>query len=164
MYFCGVGFFTARCVFVRTNGKNNLAQNFEFWELKILATRIFLYIIEMENKKKRFEIRLTEKQDKMLREQAAKAGLEVSEYVRRKIFIGEIGVMDSLQFLKQHGQYTHEIAKIGTNINQLAHYANILLNNNKYSKEVVDEMTIQLRRLTSIEVKIEDIVAKILKI
>ena len=118
----------------------------------------------MENKTKVFKVRLTEKQNQMLREQAAKAGLEISEYVRRKIFKGEVGIMDSLQFLKQHGQYTHEIAKIGTNINQLAHYANILLNNDKYSKDVIDEMTIQLKRLTSIEVKIEELVAKILKV
>ena len=117
----------------------------------------------MENKTKILKVRLTEKQNKMLRKQAAKNGLEISEYVRRKIFIGEIGVMDALQFLKQYGEYTHEIAKIGTNINQLAHYANILRNNDQYSKNVIDEMTIQLRQLTAMEMKVEDLFAKILR-
>lgn len=100
----------------------------------------------------------------MLREQAAKAGLEVSEYVRRKIFHGEIGVMDALQFIKQQGEYTHELAKIGTNINQLAHYANVLANNNQYSKEVIEQMRIEMRQLKQVEVKVEELFAKILRV
>ena len=156
------GVFTARCAFVRTNGKNNLAQNFEFWELKILATRIFLYIIEMENKTKRFEIRLTEKQDKMLREQAAKTGLELSEYARRKIFKGEKGIIDSIKFLEEYMQYIHEIRKIGTNINQVAHYANILKNNDMLSTDVIKEMTVELSHLTTVEQKIEELYKRIL--
>lgn len=118
----------------------------------------------MKNKTKRFEIRLTEKQNAVLREKAAKVNLTPTEYARRKIFTGEVGVMDSLQFIKQFGEYNHEIAKIGTNINQVAHYANILLNTDRYSKDVVDEMTIQLRELTTMEMKIEDLFAKILRV
>ena len=118
----------------------------------------------MNNKIRRFEFRLTEKQDGILREAAAKANLTPTEYVRRKIFKGEIGVMDSLQFIKQFGEYKHEIAKIGTNINQLAHYANILLNTDRYSKEVVEEMTMQLRELTKMEMKVEELATKILRV
>lgn len=158
-----MGVFTARCVFVATKpAKATLPKFQNLGEIKVLATRI-LYISNMENKTKILKVRLTEKQNKMLRKQAAKNGLEISEYVRRKIFIGEIGVMDALQFLKQYGEYTHEIAKIGTNINQLAHYANILRNNDQYSKNVIDEMTIQLRQLTAMEMKVEDLFAKILR-
>lgn len=116
----------------------------------------------MENKNKRFEIRLTEKQDKMLREQAAKAGLEVSEYARRKIFKGEKGIIDSIKFLEEYMQYIHEIRKIGTNINQVAHYANILKNNDMLSTDVIKEMTVELSHLTTVEQKIEELYKRIL--
>lgn len=118
----------------------------------------------MENKTERLEIRLTPKQQTEIRLKAKQAGLTVTEYVRRKILHGEVGVMDSLTFLKEFHQYNHEISKIGNNINQLAHYANILNKEDTYSKDVIEEMTIQLRQLTETEMEIKSLASKILKV
>lgn len=118
----------------------------------------------MKNRTKRFEVRLTDEQYATIREKAAKANLTPTEYVRRKVFSGEVGVMDSLAFLKEYSRYLHEIRKIGNNINQVAHYANILQNKGIYSKDVIDEMTIQLRELTAVEMRMEELNIKILKV
>jgi len=129
---------------------------------KILVTRIFKHH-KMANKTKIIKMRVTEKQDAVLRAAADKAGLSLSEYIRRKTLKGEVGVMDSLAFLREYNKYVLEISKIGNNINQLARYANMLNIQGTYSKDVIDEMTIQLRQLTQVEIKIEEITSKILK-
>ena len=117
----------------------------------------------MENKTKRLEIRLTESENQQLLEAATIAGLSVSSYVRRKTLQGELGVMDSFEFVKLYNQYLYELRKIGNNINQLAHYANILLANDVYSEDVVKEMTNQLRALTTVQMRIEDIENRFIK-
>lgn len=118
----------------------------------------------MINKTKRFEIRLTDKQYQNIKERAAMTKLTPSEYARRKIFAGEVGVMDALQFLKEYSQYKYEISKIGININQVAHYANVLSNQDQYSKKVVEEMTQLLNELIKKEEEIERLSKKILKV
>ena len=118
----------------------------------------------MKNKNKIFKMRITEDQLSVIRQKASKANLTPTEYVRRKVFSGEVGVMDSLAFLKEYSKYLYEIRKIGNNINQVAHYANILQNKDTYSKDVIDEMTIQLRELTAVEMRMEELNIKILKV
>ena len=117
----------------------------------------------MKNKTKRFEIRLTEEQYRIIQQKAAQAKLTPSEYVRRKVFTGEVGVMDPMAFLNEYKQYVYEIRKVGNNINQLAHYANQLNLQDIYSIGVIEEMKSYLRKLTECEMKIQELSIKIMK-
>ena len=55
------------------------------------------------------------------------------------------------------------IQKIGNNINQLAHYANICIKSGVVSEAVVQEMNQTIGELTKIEIKLEDIMRRIVK-
>lgn len=117
----------------------------------------------MKNKTKIFKMRITEDQQTTIQKKAAQAKLTPSEYVRRKVFTGEVGVMDSMAFLDEYKNYVYEIRKVGNNINQLAHYANQLNLQDKYSIGVIEEMKSYLRRLTECEMKIQELSIKIMK-
>lgn len=117
----------------------------------------------MDNKVKRKEIRLTQKEYDKLLQMAAASGKSVSEYIRAKLFGGEKATINAVEFLKEYRKQIYEMHKTGNNINQLAHYANICIKSGKLSESVVQEMNRRLGELTRIEMKLEDAMHKILR-
>jgi hypothetical protein len=117
----------------------------------------------MDNKVKRKEIRLTQKEYDKLLQVAAASGRSVSEYIRAKLFGGEKATINAVEFLKEYKTQIHEMQKIGNNINQLAHYANVCIKNGMLSETVVQEMNQTIGELTKIEIKLEDIMRRIVK-
>ena len=94
----------------------------------------------MDNKVKRKEIRLTQKEYDKLLQMAAASGRSVSEYIRAKLFGGEKATINAVEFLKVYKTQIYEMQKIGNNINQLAHYANVCIKSGMLSEAVVQEM------------------------
>lgn len=117
----------------------------------------------MDNKVKRKEIRLTQKEYDKLLQMAAASGKSVSEYIRAKLFGGEKATINAVEFLKVYKTQIYEMQKIGNNINQLAHYANVCIKSGMLSEAVVQEMDQRLGELTRIEMKLEDAMHKILR-
>ena len=106
---------------------------------------------------------MTDKEKIKLSEMAASSGRNVSEYIRAKLFGGEKATINAVEFLKTYQMQIYEMQKIGNNINQLAHYANICIKSGMLSEAVVQEMDQRLGELTRIEIKLEDAMHKILR-
>ena len=85
----------------------------------------------MNNKVRRKEIRLTQKEYDQLEKMVASSGMNVSEYIRAKLFGGERATINAVEFLQVYKKQIYEMQKTGNNINQLAHYANICIKNGR---------------------------------
>ena len=107
------------------------------------------------------KVRMTDKEKIKLSEMAASSGRNVSEYIRAKLFGGEKATINAVEFLKTYQMQIYEMQKIGNNINQLAHYANICIKNGKLSETIVREMDQRIGELTKIEIKLEDAMRRI---
>ena len=70
---------------------------------------------------------------------------------------------ESMTFEHDLPREKEEMQKIGNNINQLAHYANICIKSGVVSEAVVQEMNQTIGELTKIEIKLEDIMRRIVK-
>lgn len=115
----------------------------------------------MDNKVKRKEIRLTQKEYDKLLQMATASGKSVSGYIRAKLFGGEKATINAVEFLKEYRKQIYEMHKTGNNINQLAHYANICIKSGKLSETIVREMDQRIGELTKIEIKLEDAMRRI---
>ena len=153
-----MGDLIARCVFVLT--KTNLAQSLKALGDENFATQ-FSNIRNMESMKKRIWFRMSDEEKSRLQEMASSSGRTVSGYIRAKLFGGEKATINAVEFLKVYQTQIYEMQKIGNNINQLAHYANICIKNGKLSETIVREMDQRIGELTKIEIKLEDAMRRI---
>lgn len=140
--------------------KKQSCPNLEVFGKEILATRFFKHQ-EMENRTNMVKVRMTDKEIIKLSEMAVSSGRNVSEYIRAKLFGGEKATINAVEFLKTYQMQIYEMQKIGNNINQLAHYANICIKNGKLSETIVREMDQRIGELTKIEIKLEDAMRRI---
>lgn len=121
----------------------------------------FSNIRNMESMKKRIWFRMSDEEKSRLQEMASSSGRTVSGYIRAKLFGGEKATINAVEFLKEYKTQIHEMQKIGNNINQLAHYANVCIKNGMLSEAVVQEMNQTIGELTKIEIKLEDAMRRI---
>lgn len=157
-FWCG-GFDCKMC-FCGHKAQKQSCPNLEIFGEEILATRIFKHQ-EMENRTNMVKVRMTNKEKIKLSEMAASSGRNVSEYIRAKLFGGEKATINAVEFLKTYQMQIYEMQKIGNNINQLAHYANICIKSGMLSEAVVQEMDQRIGELTKIEIKLEDAMRRI---
>ena len=113
--------------------------------------------------KTQYNFRMTAEEKKLLHQLASESGRTVSGYIRAKLFGGEKATINAVEFLKEYKAQIHEMQKIGNNINQLTHYANICINNGKLSEAVVQEMNERLGELIHCERSIESLEKKIIR-
>ena len=113
--------------------------------------------------KTQYNFRMTTEEKKLLHQLASESGRTVSGYIRAKLFGGEKATINAVEFLKEYKAQIHEMQKIGNNINQLTHYANICINSGKLSETVVQEMNEKLGELIHCERSIESLEKKIIR-
>lgn len=113
--------------------------------------------------KTQYNFRMTTEEKKLLHRLASDSGRTVSGYIRAKLFGGEKATINAVEFLKEYKAQIHEMQKIGNNINQLTHYANICINSGKLSEAVVQEMNEKLGELIHCERSIESLEKKIIR-
>lgn len=113
--------------------------------------------------KMQYNFRMTTEEKKLLHQLASESGRTVSGYIRAKLFGGEKATINAVEFLKEYKAQIHEMQKIGNNINQLTHYANICINSGKLSEAVVQEMNEKLGELIHCERSIESLEKKIIR-
>ena len=113
--------------------------------------------------KTQYNFRMTTEEKKLLHQLASESGRTVSGYIRAKLFGGEKATINAVEFLKEYKAQIHEMQKIGNNINQLTHYANICINSGKLSEAVVQEMNEKLGELLHCERSIESLEKKIIR-
>lgn len=113
--------------------------------------------------KTQYNFRMTAEEKKLLHQLASDSGRTVSGYIRAKLFGGEKATINAVEFLKEYKAQIHEMQKIGNNINQLTHYANICINSGKLSEVVVQEMNERLGELIHCERSIESLEKKIIR-
>ncbi len=113
--------------------------------------------------KTQYNFRMTTEEKKLLHQLASESGRTVSGYIRAKLFGGEKATLNAVEFLKEYKAQIHEMQKIGNNINQLTHYANICINSGKLSEAVVQEMNEKLGELIHCERSIESLEKKIIR-
>lgn len=130
---------------------------------KIFATRFFYFSNMKANNKTQYNFRMTEEEIGQLRKMAQESGRTVSAFIRAKLFGGEKATINAVEFLKEYKAQIHELQKIGNNINQLAHYANICMNSGQLSQSVVEEMNEKMGDLIRCERAIESLERKIIR-
>lgn len=113
--------------------------------------------------KTQYNFRMTTEEKKLLHQLASESGRTVSGYIRAILFGGEKATINAVEFLKEYKAQIHEMQKIGNNINQLTHYANICINSGKLSEAVVQEMNEKLGELIHCERSIESLEKKIIR-
>lgn len=113
--------------------------------------------------KTQYNFRMTTEEKKLLHQLASESCRTVSGYIRAKLFGGEKATINAVEFLKEYKAQIHEMQKIGNNINQLTHYANICINSGKLSEAVVQEMNEKLGELIHCERSIESLEKKIIR-
>ena len=113
--------------------------------------------------KTQYNFRMTAEEKKLLHQLSSDSGRTVSGYIRAKLFGGEKATINAVEFLKEYKAQIHEMQKIGNNINQLTHYANICINSGKLSEAVVQEMNERLGELIHCERSIESLEKKIIR-
>lgn len=110
-----------------------------------------------------YNFRMTAPEKKKLKEMADKSGRSVSAYIRAKLFGGEVATINAVEFLKGYTTQIYEMQKIGNNVNQLAHYANICIKGGVLSEDVVKTMDDYLGQLVECEREIVSLQKKIIK-
>jgi len=98
-----------------------------------------------------------------LHKMAADSGRTVSAYIRDKLFGGEKATINAVEFLKQYRTQIAELGKIGSNLNQLAHYANICTKQGQLSESIVEEMNQHTGELIACERAIKELLRKIIR-
>lgn len=103
------------------------------------------------NKEKRFTIRITEKEEKLIRKEAQILGYQnnISQYLRGKILRKHMPTVNPNKLIDELYLLRAELNKIGSNLNQVAHYTNSLVKNN-----IVDHK--HIKKLKEIELGIEN--------
>lgn len=119
-----------------------------------------------ERKDKRsvkYNFRMSDSEKEALVRLAAASGLAVSAYIRTKLFHGEKTAINAVEFMKQYKQQVFQLSKIGNNINQLAHYANICISKEASNVGIIEEMNKRLGELILCERTISELEKKLLK-
>ena len=94
--------------------------------------------------RKNYTVRLSEQEQKMLLKKAGECGLKASEYIRKLIMEG--GMADV--FLpEQRRDLINQIARIGNNVNQIAHRANADKWISEWSVKNVEENLKEIQKL-----------------
>ena len=132
----------------------------KLWEVKFSQLK-FQTSGNMESMKERIWFRMSSEEAAELKKMASASGRTVSAYIRAKLFGGERATINAVEFLKQYKAQIHEMQKIGNNINQLAHYANICKNQGVLSEDVVREMNQRTGELIECERSLEALHKKI---
>ena len=103
------------------------------------------------NKEKRFTIRITEKEENLIRKEAQILGFQnnISHYLRGKILRKHMPTVNPNKLIDELYLLRAELNKIGSNLNQVAHYTNSLVKNN-----IVDHK--HIKKLKEIELGIEN--------
>lgn len=116
-----------------------------------------------DDKLTQYNFRMTEEEKQQLRQMAADSGRTVSAYIRAKLFGGEKATINAVEFLKLYRTQIAELGKIGSNINQLAHYANICNKQGQLSESIVEEMNQHTGELIACERAIKELLRKIIR-
>jgi len=117
----------------------------------------------MENRDKRLWIRLTESEDKEIKNKAKEMGVSVSKYLRTRIFKSEASLINAVDFLKAYKERVYELKKIGNNINQLARYVNYIEKTGQMNPALMEELNKNLQDFIRCQRETADLNRKILK-
>ena len=102
-------------------------------------------VINISNKIKRINLRVTEKEFQKIEKKANKAKMNMSQYMSLSVLGRDIVVFENLK------EITHQLAKVGTNLNQvtiLAHQGKINVVDLSSVKKVVEGIWQLLNSLT----------------
>lgn len=89
------------------------------------------------NKSKRFEMRLSEEEDKVLRGLEKELGLSRTDIVKKRVLEGNGLLVNTRELFLKLDHLGAELGRCGNNINQLARHANVLNKAGKLNGEIV---------------------------
>lgn len=94
--------------------------------------------------RKNYTVRLSEQEQKTLLKKAGECGMKPSQYIRKLITEG--GMVD-MSLPEQRRDFINQIARIGNNINQIAHRANADRWISEYSVKSVEDHLKEIQKL-----------------
>lgn len=105
---------------------------------KLFFTKYFVSNNPKKNdKEKRIGVRMSEDERHHFEKKAETLGMSMSDYFRQLIFKKDILITNPDKLIDELYLARSEVNKIGSNINQIANYANFLLNKDYLEEEIL---------------------------
>ena len=108
---------------------------------------------------KRKEVLFTPAEWEAVVKRANSVSMKPASFIRRIAVNGSVNIYNYPELTA----LMNGMRIIGNNINQLTHYANICIKSGVVSEAVIQEMNQTIGELTKIEIKLEDIMRRIVK-
>lgn len=110
----------------------------------------------------RIEVKCTSIDKAMVIQHASSAGLKVSSYVLMKA-LGQKVPVNRQKYLEELHALNLELSRSGSNLNQLARYANTMLQLGHLNAEVIDKLKVKLDQYNQQQILIREEFRKIVR-
>jgi hypothetical protein len=114
------------------------------------------------NRTELIKVRCTDEEKQDIKKLASDYGMDVSSFIRGKIFEREVSLINAVEFLSMYKEGVHELKKIGNNINQLARYANYAEKSGQVSPALLEELNRYLQDFIRSQREFADLDRKII--
>jgi len=112
---------------------------FQSFLRKIFFTKYFVANkTKLSDKDSWINVRVSNSEKKIFKDKAELLGMNLSDYSRQLLFKKDIVLVNPNHLIEELYDARGEVNKIGTNINQIANYANFLGNQKYVEKDVLD--------------------------
>lgn len=116
-----------------------MENDFQFFLRKAFFTKYFVADKpKKSDKEKRIGVRLSEDERSYFEQKSKNLGMSMSDYFRQLIFKKDVVITNPDKLIDELYLARAEVNKIGSNINQIANYANFLSNQNYLEKEAFE--------------------------
>lgn len=113
----------------------------------------------------KIDVRFTEEEYRLITEMARTLGMSKARLVRSKLLHdGKGTIINAKKLIRELAATGAELGRSGNNVNQLAHYANILILKNKLSPTVVEQFNSLFADHLKRRLELEKVLRKLIRI
>ena len=120
------------------------------------------------NRNRKLDFRLTEEEYKSIEEMSKTFGLSKADVIRHRVLNNSVPlVLNKLEMIKEINAISSELGKSGSNLNQLAHYANRLKIEGVVEAKTLNRLDVLLEQyntiLRKVHISLRDVIRKLSK-
>ena len=120
------------------------------------------------NRNRKLDFRLTEEEYKSIEEVSKTFGLSKADVIRHRVLNNSVPlVLNKLEMIKEINAISSELGKSGSNLNQLAHYANRLKIEGVVEAKTLNRLDVLLEQyntiLKKVHISLREVIRKLSK-
>ena len=120
------------------------------------------------NRNRKLDFRLTEEEYKSIEEMSKTFGLSKADVIRHRVLNNSVPlVLNKLEMIKEINAISSELGKSGSNLNQLAHYANRLKIEGVVEAKTLNRLDVLLEQyntiLRKVHISLREVIRKLSK-